>query len=181
MKVEKTILDGVMIITPDIFKDQRGYFYESYSLKRYEQLGLPTFIQDNHSTSIGKGVIRGIHFQIAPYSQSKLVRCTEGKIDDYVVDLRKSSKTYKKWIKVTLSEENSKQIFIPKGFGHAFITRSDYCKIEYKVDEYYNKESERSILWSDEEIGIDWELDSQPILSEKDKTAPILARSDINY
>lgn len=181
MIVTKTELEGVLIIEPNVFGDNRGWFSESYNEKRYQEYGIDVrFVQDNHSYSAQKGTVRGIHFQKDPMSQAKLVRCTNGTIMDVVVDLRKGSSTYKKWIKVELSKENKRQIFIPHGFGHGFVTLTDDCELQYKVDEYYSKECDRSILWCDKEIGVDWGAD-EPILSEKDKNAPPLSLCDVNF
>ncbi|MCB4205425.1 dTDP-4-dehydrorhamnose reductase [Deferribacterales bacterium Es71-Z0220] len=181
MKVESTVLKGVLIIETDCFGDNRGWFTESYNKERFAKYGLDTdFVQDNHSYSTQKGVLRGIHFQNNPKAQSKLVRCTKGKILDVVVDLRKGSDTYKKWIAVELSEQNRKQIFIPKGYGHGFVTLTDNVELQYKVDEYYSKECDRSIKYNDPELGINWGVEN-PILSEKDGNAPYLKDSDCNF
>ena len=159
---------------------------ESYSYEEFKKIGIDTvFIQDNHSFTKKKGTIRGIHFQINPKAQTKLVRCTNGKILDIAVDLRKGSPTYKKWIAVELTEESKKMLYIPKGFGHAFLTLSDNVEVQYKVDEYYSKEHDRSIRFDDPEINIKWCLEKygikEIILSEKDKNAPYLKDSDINF
>ena len=181
MNVIKTELEGVLLIEPNVFGDNRGLFFESYNEKEYKKNGIDVvFIQDNHSFSAQKGTIRGIHFQKDPMSQAKLVRCTVGIIKDVIVDLRKESPTYKKWISVVLSKDNRRQVFIPHGFGHGFVTLTDNCELQYKVDEYYSKEHDRSILWNDKEIGIEWG-EKDPILSEKDKNAPPLALSDVNF
>ncbi len=181
MKLIKTSLEGVYIIEPDVFEDERGWFMESYSYKKFKELGIDVeFVQDNHSYSRKKGTLRGIHFQNEPMAQSKLVRCTKGKILDIAVDLRKGSPTYKKWIMVELSEENKRMLFIPKGFGHAFLTLTDDVEVQYKVDEYYSREHDRSIRWNDPDIGIDWPIED-PILSEKDRNAPFLKDSDCNF
>jgi dTDP-4-dehydrorhamnose reductase/dTDP-4-dehydrorhamnose 3,5-epimerase len=181
MKVESTVLKGVLIIETDCFGDNRGWFTESYNKERFAKYGLDTdFVQDNHSYSAQKGVLRGIHFQNNPKAQSKLVRCTKGKILDVVVDLRKGSDTYKKWIAVELSEQNRKQIFIPKGYGHGFVTLTDNVELQYKVDEYYSKECDRSIKYNDPELGIHWGVEN-PILSEKDGNAPYFKDSDCNF
>jgi dTDP-4-dehydrorhamnose 3,5-epimerase len=138
------------------------------------------FLQDNHSYSSQKGVLRGIHLQNHPFSQAKLVRCIRGTVLDIAVDLRKNSPTYKKWVSVELSQDNHRQFLIPRGFGHAFLTLTDDVEFLYKADQYYNPESDRSILWNDPEIGIDWPI-KNPILSSKDANAPLLADCDINY
>lgn len=172
---------GVKVLEPKYFEDYRGYYSETYSSRTLKEHGLePVFIQDNHSYSIKKGTIRGIHFQNNPKPQLKLVRCTRGRVMDYAVDLRKDSPTYKKWVAVELSAENRKQIWIPSGFGHAFITLEDNCEVQYKVDEWYYPELDRSIAWNDPEIAIPWGIDN-PIVSEKDIKAPTLQTSDVNF
>lgn len=154
---------------------------ETYSKEKLAKQGIDTdFIQDNHSFSANRGTIRGLHFQINPKAQAKLVRCTRGRILDVAVDIRKGSPTYKKWVSVELSEENKKQLFIPKGFAHGFATLTDNVEIQYKVDEYYSPENDRSIRFDDPEINIDWGIEN-PILSEKDMNAPLLKDSDSNF
>lgn len=181
MKLEKTKLDGVLIIEPDVFGDDRGWFMESYSKKKLLELGIDCdFVQDNHSFSTEKNTLRGLHFQDKPKAQSKLIRCTRGKVLDVAVDLRKDSPTYKQWVSVELSEENKKQFFIPKGFAHGFLTLSDNVEFQYKVDEYYDKEADRSIRFDDPELNIDWGIEG-PIVSEKDGAAPFLTDSDCNF
>lgn len=181
MRIIQTEIEDILIIEPRVFGDNRGWFTESYSKKKYEDNGIDIeFIQDNHSFSARKGTLRGLHFQTNPKAQTKLVRCTKGKILDVAVDLRKSSATYKKWISVVLSEENKKQLLIPKGFAHGFLTLTDDVEIQYKVDEYYSPECDRSIKFDDPEIGVDWGINN-PILSEKDLNAPTLAESDVNF
>lgn len=181
MNIEKTKLDGVLIIEPDVFGDDRGWFMECYSKKRLEEQGVSAdFIQDNHSFSSKKGTLRGIHFQMNPKAQSKLIRCTKGRVLDIAVDLRKDSPTYKQWVSTELSAENKKQFFIPKGFGHGFLTLEDNVEFQYKVDEYYSAEHDRSIKFDDPELNIDWQI-SDPIVSDKDKNAPLLKDSDCNF
>lgn len=181
MNITPTDLAEVKIIEPDVFGDDRGWFTESYNKNKLADIGIRIdFIQDNHSMSKQKGTLRGLHFQNSPYAQSKLIRCTKGAVLDVAVDLRKDSKTYKKWVAIELSEENKKQLFIPKGFAHGFLTLTNDTEFQYKVDEYYNKESDRSIRFDDPEIGIDWGI-SNPILSEKDLNAPSLKNSDCNF
>jgi len=169
MKITETKLKGVLVIEPQVFGDSRGWFMESYSKKKLPQIDCD-FVQDNHSYSAQKGTLRGIHFQSSPMEQAKLVRCTKGAIMDVVVDLRPGSKTYKQWVSVEISEENKKQVFIPRGLGHGFITLTDDTEFLYKTDNYYSADHDRAILWSDPEIGVDWGIDN-PIVSEKDKTA----------
>ena len=171
---------GVKVIEPDYFEDFRGYYSESYSKKILLEHKIDIdFIQDNHSFSAKAGTIRGIHFQNFPFPQTKLVRCTNGEIIDYAVDLRKNSPTYKHWVSIVLSKENRKQILIPKGFGHAFLTLTDDCEVLYKVDNYYNPTLDRSIKWDDPEINLPWNINN-PIVSKKDLFAPYLSQSDNN-
>jgi dTDP-4-dehydrorhamnose 3,5-epimerase len=172
---------GVKIIEPDYYADYRGYYSETYSKKALSEQGIIIeFVQDNHSYSASKGTIRGIHFQNNPLPQIKLVRCTNGKVIDYAVDLRLDSPTFKEWVSVELSKENRKQILIPAGFGHAFKTLTDDAEVLYKVDNFYNPELDRSIKWDDQDISIPWNINN-PIVSEKDKTAPNLVDSDLNF
>ena len=181
MKIINTDIKDVIIIEPKVFGDKRGWFTETYSKEKFKDLGVDIdFIQDNHSFSSEKGTLRGLHFQLNPKSQSKLVRCTRGSMLDIVVDLRFGSPTYKKWIAVELTEENKKQLLVPKGFAHGFVTLTEGVEVEYKVDEYYSPENDRSIRYDDPEIGIDWEV-TNPILSDKDLNAPLLKDSDVNF
>lgn len=181
MKITELELEGVKILEPKYFEDYRGYYVESYSARTLKELGIDTvFVQDNHSYTIKQGTLRGIHFQNNPKPQIKLVRCVRGRVLDVVVDLRKDSPTYKKWLAVELSEENRKQIWIPVGYGHAFLTLEDNCEIQYKVSEFYYPEFDRAIAWDDEEINVNWNIDN-PIVSEKDKNAPKLRDSDVNF
>lgn len=174
MKVTKTKLEGVVIIEPDVFGDNRGFFLESWSKRHMEEAGLfYDFVQDNHSSSTVKGTLRGIHFQKGPWAQAKLVRCVRGAVLDVAVDIRKESPTYKQWVGVELSEDNKKQLLIPRGYGHGFVTLTDHVEFMYKADNYYAPDSEGGILWNDPDIGVDWGVD-QPILSEKDKKNPLL-------
>lgn len=181
MKIIETLLKEVRIIEPQVFGDNRGWFYESYSYEKLKNLGIDVkFVQDNRSFSKEKGTLRGIHFQKNPMAQTKLITCTRGKILDVAVDLRKGSPDYLKWISVELSEENKLMLFIPKGFGHGFVTLTDDVEVLYKVDEYYSREHDRSIRYDDKEIGVDWGV-SNPVLSDKDKNAPLLNESDIDF
>ena len=181
MKIINTDLPEVKLIEPQVFGDNRGWFYESYNFEKLKMLGIDTvFVQDNRSFSAEKGTLRGIHFQKTPHAQTKLICCTKGEILDVAVDLRKGSPTYLKWISAVLSEENKKMLYIPKGFGHGFVTLTDNVEVLYKVDGYYNKESDRSIRFDDEEIGVCWGV-SSPVLSEKDKHAPLLCDSDVDF
>lgn len=174
MKITKTKLDGVVIIEPDVFGDKRGFFMESWNKKKMSELGLEyDFVQDNHSKSTVKGTLRGIHFQKGDKAQAKLVRCVKGAVLDVAVDLRKNSPTFKQWIGVELSEENKKQLLIPRGFGHGFVTLTDDVEFLYKADNYYALEADAGIRWNDPDIGVDWCVEN-PILSEKDKNNPFL-------
>ena len=172
MNVSKTKLQGVYIIEPQVFNDARGWFMESYNKLKTPEIKCE-FVQDNHAFSTNIGTLRGIHFQYPPMEQAKLVRCINGAIKDYVVDLRPSSDTYKQWICVELTADNKKQLFIPRGYGHAYITLLNNTEIVYKADNYYSPENDGAVLWSDPDIGIDWEFE-MPILSDKDKNAPLL-------
>jgi dTDP-4-dehydrorhamnose 3,5-epimerase len=180
MKIIKTELQDAYIIEPDIFGDNRGYFFESFSKIKLEPIFKGEFIQDNQSLSSKKGVIRGLHCQDGIYSQTKLVRVVNGSVDDVIVDIRKGSPTYLKWIRVNLTGENQRQLFIPKGFLHGFVTLSDEVLFCYKVDEYYNKGSERGVLYNDPLFNIDWGIDS-PILSEKDKVNPLFKDAKTSF
>lgn len=181
MKLETLKLDGVKLLLPKYFEDERGYYCEIYSKRAFLEYGIDIdFVQDNHSLSVRKNTLRGIHFQIEPKPQIKLVRCTKGKLIDYVVDLRKNSLTFKQWLAVELSEENRLQLLIPTGFGHAFLTLEDNCEFQYKTSEFYYPEYDRSIAWDDPDININWPVEN-PIMSLKDKKAPLLRDSDFNF
>ena len=173
MNLIKTKLDGLVVLKPTVFKDNRGYFMESYNQKNINKLlGNVNFIQDNESES-SRGVLRGLHFQKPPYTQAKLVRCLKGSVLDVVLDLRKDSKTYGIFETISLTEENKKQLFIPKGFAHGFIVLSKSAIFSYKVDNYYNPDSESGVLWSDLDLNIDWKINKNEIIvSEKDKNLP---------
>ena len=146
MNIIKTEIEGVVIVDLKVFGDNRGWFAETYSKEKFHQLGVDVeFIQDNHSFSAQKGVLRGLHFQQPPMAQTKLVRCTRGEILDVAVDIRKGSPTYKKWVAVKLTEENKRQLLVPKGFAHGFVTLTDNVEVHYKVDEYYSPENDRGI------------------------------------
>lgn len=174
MKFTKTKLDGVVIIEPDVFGDHRGFFMESWSEKKMEEAGLHyNFVQDNHSMSSIKGTLRGIHFQKGDKAQAKLVRCVKGAVLDVAVDLLHDSPTYKQWVAVELSAENKKQLLIPRGFGHGFVTLTDEVEFLYKADNYYAPEAEGGIRWNDPDVGVDWGVES-PILSAKDEKNPLL-------
>lgn len=167
MKINKTFIKDLLILEPQLFKDERGFFYESYNKNNLDKIINIVFIQDNESKS-NKGVIRGLHFQKPPFEQTKLVRCVSGKILDIVVDIRKNSKTYGKSFSVELSSKNNKQLLVPKGFAHGFQVLSEEATVNYKVDQYYNPDSDSGIIWNDKDLSIDWNLDIKPILSDKD-------------
>ena len=167
MKINKTFIKDLLILEPQLFKDERGFLYESYNKNNLDKIINIVFVQDNESKS-NKGVIRGLHFQKPPFEQTKLVRCVSGSILDVVVDLRKNSKTYGKSFSVELSSENNKQLFVPKGFAHGFQVISDEAIVNYKVDNFYNPKSESGIIWNDKDLLIDWNLDIKPVLSVKD-------------
>lgn len=174
MKITKTKLDGVVIIEPDVFGDNRGFFMESWNKKKMEEAGLfYDFVQDNHSKSTVKDTLRGIHFQKGDKAQAKLVRCVKGAVLDVAVDLRRNSPTFKQWVGVELSAENKKQLLIPRGFGHGFLTLTDDVEFLYKADNYYAPEADAGIRWNDLDIGVEWGVEN-PILSEKDKKNPFL-------
>ena len=185
MKVIKTDIPEVLIIEPDVHGDHRGYFIETYNAQRYKEMGIMVdFVQDNMSFSAQKGTLRGLHWQNAPMSQSKLVSCTKGTVIDVAVDIRKGSPTYKKWVSVELSAENKRQFFIPQGFAHGFLTLTDDVEFRYKVDNFYSKEHDRGIRYDDPTIHVDWGnlLNGiEPILSDKDKNGPLLDDSDANF
>lgn len=177
MRVIKTKLEGVVIIEPQVFFDDRGYFFESFSQQRFnEQVAPITFVQDNESKS-SYGVLRGLHFQKPPFAQSKLVRVVKGKVLDVAVDLRKGSPTFGQYESVVLSEENKRQFFIPQGFAHGFAVLSEEAIFQYKCDNYYAPQSEGSVRWNDPTIAIDWQLpEKEIILSAKDEKAPLLSQ-----
>lgn len=183
MQVTALSFPEIKIFEPDVFSDHRGYYMESYSLRTMHQYGIDTvFVQDNHLLSLKPGTIRGIHFQNFPKAQAKLLRCTRGKILDVAIDLRKNSPFYRKYVSIVLSAESKRQIYIPRGFGHACLSLAENTEVQYKVDEYYFPEYDRSIAWNDPEIAIDWGMDSSNmIVSMKDQNAPTLKDSDVNF
>lgn len=172
---EKLEIEGLILIKPKVHGDNRGFFMESYKKSEFIANGIDVeFVQDNHSKS-AKGVLRGLHYQALPKPQAKLIRCSKGKIYDVVVDLRKNSSTFGKWAKVELSEENKNMLFIPEGFAHGFVVLSDEAELLYKTNAEFSPEHDRGLLWNDSEINIDWDIDFEPILSEKDKIQPKLS------
>lgn len=171
MEIIKTKIQDLVIIKPDVFYDDRGYFFEGYNKVRFHEMGLDMeFVQDNESRSM-KGVLRGLHFQKPPYAQGKLVRVVKGAVMDVAVDLRKDSPTYGQWESVILTEDNKFMYWIPEGFAHGFVCLEDHSVFTYKCTNVYNKASEGSLRWNDPDINIQWNIDN-PILSEKDKVSP---------
>ena len=169
MKVEKTFIKDLLIISPNVYTDERGYFSESYNKKDLAKILNDEFVQDNESLS-HKGVLRGFHFQEPPYAQAKLVRAITGSVLDVVIDLRKNSSTYGQHYKHILSAMNKTQLYVPKGFAHGFLVLEDNTIFSYKCSDFYNKDTERAILWDDKTLNIDWQIKT-PIISEKDKIA----------
>ena len=182
MKATETELKGVFVLEPQVFGDARGWFMESWSQRKMHDAGIDVqFVQDNQSFSAQKGTLRGLHYQLNPMCQAKLLRCTRGKIFDVAVDIRKGSPQYGKWVGVELSAENKKQLFIPRGFAHGFITLTDDVEVQYKADNYYAPECDGNIRWDDPDIGVAWPL-KPVILSEKDSKAPLLKeRTNLNF
>jgi len=167
MKITKTFIEDLLIIEPQLFKDDRGFFYESYNKQSLDKVINIVFVQDNESKS-HKGVVRGLHFQRPPFEQTKLVRCVSGEILDVAVDLRINSKTYGKHFSINLSSKNKKQLFIPRGFAHGFQVLSETATVNYKVDSFYNSKYDSGIIWDDKDLLIKWDNNIEPILSEKD-------------
>ncbi len=181
MEIIQTELAGVYEITPKLFGDHRGWFYETLNMNALDKLGLGfTIVQENQSFTAAPGTIRGLHYQKSPHAQAKIVRCIVGRIKDVAIDLRRDSPNYRKWVMVELSAENKKQLYIPKGFAHAFISLTPDVQIQYLVDDYYSPENDRSIRFDDPDISVEWGIDT-PILSDKDKNAPYLRDSDCNF
>jgi dTDP-4-dehydrorhamnose 3,5-epimerase len=182
MEVKKTAFDGLVIIVPRIFEDNRGYFYESYNQETYIKAGIPyIFVQDNQSESV-KGVIRGLHYQLAPWAQTKLVRVITGTVYDVVVDLRKGSSTFGKWYGIELSDKNKLQLLVPQGFAHGFSVFSDKAVLHYKTDNLYNKDSERGIVYNDPMLSIDWKIDPrESIISDRDAQLSGFEDAEYNF
>ncbi len=177
MKVERLAIPDIILVTPDRFGDSRGFFSETYNLTRMQEAGITLpFIQDNHSLSRQRGVVRGLHCQVAPHPQGKLVRCTRGAIYDVAVDARVGSPSYGNWVGAELSEENWSQLWIPPGFLHGFCTLTENAEVNYKCTDVWNKQAERAVIWNDTDIGIAWPIVSgEAVLSEKDSQAPSFA------
>jgi len=182
MNIIETPLQGLVIIEPRVYEDQRGYFFETYQEKRYVDAEINAhFIQDNESKSV-HGVVRGLHYQLAPYSQGKLVRVIQGSVFDVAVDLRQDSPTFGRWFGIELSENNKKQLFVPRGFAHGFSVLSENSIFSYKCDNVYNQEAERSINPFDLKLDIDWKIEnSKLIVSEKDRLAPMFENAEMNF
>ena len=185
MKATETNLKGVYLIEPKVFGDERGWFMESWNKQKFEAAGISIdFVQDNHSFSATKGTLRGLHYQTEPMVQSKLIRCTRGAIFDVAVDIRKGSPNYKKWVGFELSAENKKQLLIPHGFAHGFLTLTDDVEVQYKADNFYAPHYDGNIRWDDPDIDIKWPF-APTVLSEKDKNAPLLKervdRNELNF
>lgn len=182
MKIIETPIPDLLIIEPRVFADERGYFFESYNASNFKKYGLETnFVQDNESKS-HRGVIRGLHYQLGPHSQTKLIRVIRGTVYDVAVDLRKGSPTFGQWYGLEVSAANKKQFYIPKGFAHGFSVLSEYAIFSYKCDNFYNPASERGIRYDDPAFGIDWKLsEAEAVVSEKDMILPFLADAEMNF
>jgi len=180
MAYEKLALPEVVLFTPRVFGDERGFFFESFSEREFaEATGLDLrFVQDNHSKSV-KGVLRGLHYQLPPHPQGKLVRVVQGAVFDVAVDIRKSSPNFGKWVGATLSADNKQQLWIPPGFAHGFVTLTDNAEFLYKTTDFYAPQCERSIAWNDPSIGIDWHYDAEPQLSAKDLLSAAFAAAEV--
>ena len=175
MIIEETLLSGVLVLTPARFGDDRGWFSETWNADRMTQAGISVdFVQDNHSMSAAVGTLRGLHYQSPPHAQDKLVRCTRGAVFDVAVDVRRGSPSYGTWIGVELTAQNAKQLFVPKGFLHGFVTRVADTEVQYKCSDVYAPECDGAVRWNDPDIGIDWGLTDQPVLSAKDAAASFL-------
>ena len=179
MKIIETRLPGCVVIEPAVFGDERGYFYEGWNATRFAEHGLPTqFVQHNVSRS-QRGVLRGLHYQLPPFAQGKLVRCTLGEVYDVAVDIRRHSPTFGQWVGVTLSADNKRQLWIPPGFAHGFLTLSEHAEFLYKTTGYYAPSHDRGIAWHDPAIGIDWPVAGPLTLSAKDQQQPLLAAAEL--
>jgi dTDP-4-dehydrorhamnose 3,5-epimerase len=182
MKATPLAIPEVILFEPTVFTDERGFFFESFNHKKFEEaVGYSVnFVQDNHSKST-KGVLRGLHYQLAPMAQGKLVRVTQGEVFDVAVDIRKDSPTFGKWVGEKLSAENKKQLWVPEGFAHGFLTLSETAEFLYKVTNYYSTEHEQCIVWDDVDIGVNWNINTNinPTLSEKDCSCSTLQQSEI--
>ncbi|MGQ7869264.1 dTDP-4-dehydrorhamnose 3,5-epimerase [Sunxiuqinia sp. sy24] len=182
MKITETPIDGLLVLTPRVFQDERGYFLESFNARELEDAGISRpFVQDNESKS-SRGVIRGLHYQLEPYAQAKLVRVIEGAVFDVAVDLRKDSPTFGQWYGVELTGENKKQFYVPRGFAHGFSVLSETAVFAYKCDAYYHPQSERGIRYNDPELQIDWRIDEkEALISGKDQANPLFREAEYNF
>ncbi len=180
MQIRKLAIPNVILIEPRVFGDDRGFFFESYNARAFElAIGLAVdFVQDNHSRSM-RGVLRGLHYQLPPHAQGKLVRVVQGEVFDVAVDIRRGSPTFGKWVGATLSADNKCQMWIPPGFAHGFLTVSESAEFLYKTTDYYAPESERCIAWNDPEIGIQWPIATAPLLSAKDAEGVVLRNAEV--
>ncbi len=182
MQVERTDLPGVLVITSPRYADDRGFFSESWSRRRFAEHGVDIdFVQDNHSFSTAANTLRGLHMQVPPHAQDKLVRCGRGRLFDVAVDIRKGSPTFGKWFGAELSFENGRQLLVPKGCLHGFVTREPDTEIVYKCSAHFAPECDRAVRFDDPAFGIDWGLDGEPVLSTKDRGAPLLAEIDTPF
>lgn len=182
MLLTHTYLEGVAVIEPKVYGDHRGWFMETYSEASLAQYGINLqFIQDNHSFSAVKGTLRGMHYQLHPKSQAKIVRCSKGAIYDVAVDIRKGSPTYGQWVGIELSADNKKQLLIPRGYAHGFITLTEDVEVQYKADQFYAPDYDRGFLWSDPDVAIKWPSAAEPVLSAKDEKAPLLKDAENNF
>lgn len=179
MQYEPTAIPEVVIVQPTVHGDDRGFFFEAWNQREFAAVADVDFVQDNHSGSV-KDVLRGLHYQIEPVPQGKLVRVAAGAVWDVAVDIRRTSPTFKQWVGVELSADNRKQLWVPPGFAHGFLTLSDQAEVLYKTTAFYSSEHDRSLAWDDPVVGVEWPLDGrQPVLSQKDRSAPQLGESDL--
>lgn len=180
MQFEKLAIPDVVLFTPKVFGDERGFFFESFNQNVFEQATgtAPAFVQDNHSKSV-RGVLRGLHYQLPPHAQGKLVRVVQGAVFDVAVDIRRSSPTFGRWVGALLSADNKRQLWIPPGFAHGFVTLSDTAEFLYKTTDFYAPSAERAIIWNEPAIGVDWGYDGTPVLSGKDQQALPLAQAEV--
>ena len=180
MQFEKLAIPEVVLFTPKVFGDERGFFFESFNQNVFEQATgtAPAFVQDNHSKSV-RGVLRGLHYQLPPHAQGKLVRVVQGAVFDVAVDIRRSSPTFGRWVGALLSADNKRQLWIPPGFAHGFVTLSDTAEFLYKTTDFYAPSAERAIIWNDPAIGVDWGYDGTPVLSGKDQQALPLVQAEV--
>lgn len=180
MNVIPTMIPEVLLIEPDVFGDKRGFFMESWQRRKFAEVGIDyDFVQDNHSRSV-QGTLRGLHYQLSPHAQGKLVRATTGEVLDVAVDIRKGSPTFGHWVAETLSAENNHMLWVPPGFAHGFYVTSKVAEIQYKCTDYYAPEYERCIRWDDQSLAIEWPLTGDPLVSEKDRAGIVLENADVH-